>query len=231
MQVLAIIPARGGSKGLKQKNIREVLSKPLIAYSIEAAQKSSLVQRVIVSTDSLEIKTVAEKFGADVPFLRPEDLSGDHVPCNPVLKHALIESEKIFNQKFDIVLYLQPTDIFRKLWMIEKCIQTLIDEPQYDSAFMAYTSHKNFWQVVNHQATRLTPMSELGRQNKPPIYREDTGLACASRRELILQGRRIGDHPKIIPHDSELSSIDIHTEEDLFHAEMALKIPGVSINN
>ena len=113
-RILAIIPARGGSKGVPRKNIRPVAGKPLIAYTIETALAcQDLFHRVIVSTDDDEISTIARQYGAEVPFRRPDDLSGDKVPMIPVLQHAVREIEALDSVNIDWVFLLQPTNPFR----------------------------------------------------------------------------------------------------------------------
>src|SRR5690349_4824520 len=114
-KVLAIIPARGGSKGGPRKNIREVQGKPLIAYTIEAAVAASeYLAHIIVSTDDKETAEIARSYGAEVPFMRPEELSGDKVPTLPVLQHAVKFMEDKYSITYDWVLLLQPTAPFRE---------------------------------------------------------------------------------------------------------------------
>src|SRR5687768_16660736 len=106
--VVAVIPARGGSKGLPRKNVLPLAGKPLIAYSVEAAVLSPLVSRVIVSTDDEEIAAAAREAGAETPFLRPPELSLDSTPTEPVLRHAIEWLEREEGYRTDIVLFLQP---------------------------------------------------------------------------------------------------------------------------
>ena len=113
-KVLAVIPARGGSKGVPRKNIRMVGGKPLIAYTIDAALAvKNRLHRLIVSTDDAEIAGVAQDYGAEAPFMRPADLGGDRVPMAPVLKHAIQAIEEMDGIQLDWVLLLQPTCPFR----------------------------------------------------------------------------------------------------------------------
>lgn len=223
--IVAIIPARLGSKGLKNKNIRKLNGKELIYYAIKDAQKSKFIDKVIVSTDSLKIKKIAEKYGASVPFLRSKKLSGDNVPSNPVLKDALINLEKIYQKKIDIIVYLQTTEIFRESWMIDKCIKKIYKTKSYDCAFMAYKNHKNYWIKVNNgKPYRIIKKKyDSVRQKKSPIYREDTGLVCATKRKNILKGQRIGGKIAIIPHEYDLGSIDIHNSKQFKLAEKIKK--------
>lgn len=113
-RTLAVIPARGGSKGVPRKNLREVAGKPLIAYTIETALSAGpLFHRVVVSTDDKEIAEVSRRLGADVPFLRPPELSGDSVPMAPVLRDAVLRVEEAEGVRFRWVCLLQPTSPFR----------------------------------------------------------------------------------------------------------------------
>ena len=120
-RVLAVIPARGGSKGVPRKNIRLVCGKPLIAYTIETALAARhLFHRVIVSTEDEEIAAISRQYGAEVPFLRPAELAGDQVPTVPVLQHTVrfVESEE--NIVMDWVCLLQPTEPFRTVEDLEQ---------------------------------------------------------------------------------------------------------------
>ncbi len=229
--VVAIIPARGGSKGLPGKNVRPLAGKPLIAYSVEAAKRSKLVDRVIVTTDDAEIARVAKAHGAEAPFLRPPELAQDLTPTEPVLQHA-VEWLETDGYRVDIVLFLQPTDIFRKQAMIDGVIQALLDDPAVDSAFVAYPTHKNFWRKNGKGFTRLAAdLSHGPRQTREPLYREDTGLACATRASVIKQGKRIGEHVVILPNKDDASAIDIHTEFDFWLAERVLAEKQRTIND
>jgi CMP-N,N'-diacetyllegionaminic acid synthase len=230
--VVAIIAARGGSKGLPGKNIRPLAGKPLIAYSVEAAKASPYVDRVIVTTDSPEIAEVARKFGAEVPFMRPPELAQDLTPTEPVLAHAVEWLEREEGYRVDIVVFLQPTDIFRKRTMIDETVKCLLDDPAVESAFVAYKTHKNFWRKKDGQWVRMAPDLAYGpRQKKEPVYREDTGLACATRASLIKAGKRLGDRVEIIANDDDASSIDIHTEFDFWLADKVLSEGRRTVND
>jgi CMP-N-acetylneuraminic acid synthetase len=230
--VVAIIAARGGSKGLPGKNVRPLAGKPLIAYSVEAAKASPYVDRVIVTTDSPEIAEVARKFGAEVPFMRPAELAQDLTPTEPVLAHAVEWLEREEGYRVDIVVFLQPTDIFRKRTMIDETVKRLLDDPTLESAFVAYKTHKNFWRKKDGKFVRMAPDLAYGpRQNKEPVYREDTGLACATRASLIKAGKRLGERVDIIENDDDASSIDIHTEFDFWLADKVLSEGRRTVND
>ncbi|MBI5211975.1 MAG: acylneuraminate cytidylyltransferase family protein [Nitrospirae bacterium] len=230
--IVAIIPARGGSKGLPGKHLKPLLGKPLIAYTIDAAKQCALIDRVIVTTDDERIAEVAKKYGAEVPFIRDAELAGDYVPIEPVLKHAVEWLENNENYKTDIVVYLQSTDVFRKKRMIEEVITRLLERDDLDSAFVAYTTHKNFWRKTDGKYVRLAPDINYGpRQKKEPLYREDTGLACATRASVVKEGKRLGANVDIIPNYDDASSVDIHEEFDLWLAEKILSEGRRTIND
>ena len=230
--VVAVIPARGGSKGLPGKNVRLLAGRPLIAYSIEAAKSSPYVNRVLVSTDDPEIAEVSRRWGAEVPFLRPAQLAQDLTPTEPVLSHAVEWLEKNEGYRVDIVLFLQPTDIFRKRALVDGVIEKLLADPSVDSAFVAYPTHKNFWRKNDEGYERLVPDLGYGpRQTREHLDREDTGLACATRASWIRQGRRLGKKVCIVPNPDEASFIDVHTEFDFWLAEKVLTEGGRTVND
>jgi CMP-N-acetylneuraminic acid synthetase len=225
--VVAIIPARGGSS-LKNKNILLVNGKPLIQYTIEAAKKAKLVDRIVVSTDSEDIANIAKECGAEVPFIRPKDLGDNYVPIELVFKHA-IEWLEGHEYPADIVVFLQPTNIFREDWWIDECVKRLLDDESLDTVFVAYPDKKNYWIKENDRLVRLNKSgftkegSYVPRQKRTPIYREDTGLACATRARLLKRGKRIGENVDIIENSDTKSSIDIHDKFDVWLAEKIIK--------
>ena len=229
--VVAIIPARGGSKGLPRRNLRVLAGKPLIAYSIEAAKASALVDRVIVSTDDEEIAGVAQRCGAEVPFIRPSDLATDDATTESVLQHAVEWLEHKEAYRVDIVVFLQSTDVFRKRGWIDEVVTELLADPLLDSAFVGYATHKNFWKKEGNRFVHASHRDYGPRQKKQPIYREDTGLACATRSRLVKDGLRIGEHVKIIETQDFCTSIDIHDEFDLWLAEHVITKWGTEPNS
>src|SRR5262249_36192083 len=124
MRILGLIPARGGSKGVPRKNIKLLCGRPLLAYTVEAALSSSFLSRVILSTEDEEIARVAQRFGVEVPFLRPQDLARDETPMLPVAQHALRFLEER-DERFDALCLLQPTNPLRSAEDIDACIQLL----------------------------------------------------------------------------------------------------------
>jgi len=229
---VAIIPARGGSKGILNKNLRPIAGKPLISYSVEAAKNCPLIDRVIVTTDSEEIAEAAIKYGAEVPFLRPLNLAQDDTPTEPVLKHAVDWLEEHEGYFCDIVVFLQPTDIFRKKYMLMEVISRLVNNDQLDSVFIGYPTHKNYWRKINGKFVKLAHDIQYGpRQTREHLYREETGLACATRVHFIKNGRRLGDSVDIVENSSETASVDIHDMYDLWLAEKIILEGKATIND
>jgi len=146
-KILAIIPARGGSKGLEKKNIKPLNGKPLITWTIEKAQNSKLIDTIIVSTDCKEIADVARKSLVEVPFLRPSKLAQDSSPTYEAVLHVVSELEKndLF---FDYLILLEPTSPMRKKNDIDEAIKKLIDNENMDSLISVGEVHTEHPQVV-----------------------------------------------------------------------------------
>ena len=216
--VIAVICARGGSKGLKRKNLRVINNETLIGRAVSHAKKSKLIDHIVVSTDDEEIADSAAQAGAEVPFIRPGHLSQDLTTTEETLRHAILETESIKSVKYDIAVFLTPTDIFRDPSWIDQSIQKLQENSDLESVFVGYKTHKNYWERQEDGSwKRLRDWMAIysSRQIRRSIVREDTGLACASRAELWRQGRRIGDKVEIIETDDPFTAIDIHHLEDL----------------
>ncbi len=226
LKTICIIPARGGSKGLPGKNIKIFNGKPLIAWPILAATQCEKIDQILVTTDCKEIAEKAEFFGATVPSLRPSNLAQDDSTTEATLKYALNEFENLNNQRYDLCVFLTCTDIFRSVTWITTAIKKLENDSTLESVFAASPTHKNYWKTDNNGSLeRVLKEMEFysSRQEKKPIYREDTGLACASRASLWRDGKRIGNKVEIIINDNFETSIDIHSEFDFFLAERALE--------
>ena len=226
MKVVAFIPARGGSKGLKRKNIKLLGDLPLIAWPIKHALESKFISDVVVTTDDIEIAKVAKNHGANVPFIRPASLAEDLTTTEDTLKHAIIEYEKSFGS-IDLCVFLTCTDVFRKSEWLNEAINIMINNPSIESVFSGHKTHKNFWEKnASGNWVRLKEwMSQYSsRQIRNTVIREDTGLCCVSRSFLWREGRRIGNNIKIIENNDVLTSIDIHTKEDLLIANALLPL-------
>lgn len=230
-KVICIICARGGSKGLKNKNIQKINNLPLLAYPILQAKASKYIGTVLVTTDSKKIASIAKKYGAVVPFLRPKHLAKDLSTTEDTLKHALLTYEKITKKKFEVCVFLTTTDIFRSIGLIKKCINTLIKNPNLESVFAGSKTHKNYWEIKGNKFQRLKKWMKYykSRQIKKNIFREDTGIICASRASLWRKGKRIGEKVKIIDNPSQFSHVDIHNSSDLKLAELIIKNFNIKI--
>lgn len=220
MEVFALIPARGGSKGLPRKNILPLDGRPLLDYTIGAARAAARVSRTFVSTEDAEIASVARACGAEV-LDRPAELAGDRTTSNEVVKESCVVWEAM-GRAPDAVVYLQATDIFRRRGIIDRCVEMLLEDASCEAAFAAFPEHKNYWAMRVDQAYRLNTNPDGPRQTRTPVFREDTGIACATRFRTAKTRGRLGDMNRIVEHDEEFAFIDIHTAEDLWLAEQVI---------
>lgn len=217
--IVVVIPARGGSKGIPRKNLRLLNGKPLISYSINLAKNNKYIDEVIVSTDDLEIKSVAEKNGATV-ILRGEEISSDSITLDPVIFHAVNEAEEINKKSFDFVITIQPTSPLLKDETLTNAIETLIDN-EYDTVMSVCDDRHLAW-GKDHEG-KFIPKYEkrLNRQYLPSEFRE-TGAILAAKRCCVLENSRIGANIYLIEVDKK-ESIDIDSYEDWWIAERLLK--------
>jgi N-acylneuraminate cytidylyltransferase len=180
-EILALIPARGGSKGIPRKNIRNFAGYPLIAWSIAAAKQSSLVTRVIVSTDDEEIAAVAHEWGAETPFLRPAELAQDKTTDLPVFEHALKWLEDVEGYRPDILIQLRPTSPIRPHIMLDDAIRILLEHDDADCVRGVVPAGQNPFKMwrFNGERNPLNPLLTVDgipepynapRQILPPIY-------------------------------------------------------------
>jgi len=175
MNILLLICARGGSKGVKNKNIRILAGKPLIAYTILQALRFGKAKRIICSTDSPVIAQVAREFGAETPFIRPSELAQDASGKVEVIKHALLECERIYNEKYDLVVDLDATSPIRKMEDIRGCIETSL-KTQADVVFSVVPAHRNpYFNMVERASNGKVIFSKnagkiLRRQDAPIVY-------------------------------------------------------------
>ncbi|MHB8112491.1 MAG: acylneuraminate cytidylyltransferase family protein [Bellilinea sp.] len=228
-KVLAVIPARGGSKGVPRKNIRMVAGKPLIAYTIAAALAvKNRLHRLIVSTDDAEIAVVAQDYGAEVPFMRPADLGGDRVPMVPVLKHAIQAIEEMDGIKLDWVLLLQPTCPFRAPEDILAALE-LAAAGGCDSVIsvvQVLAHHPILMKKIEND--RLLPfmieeVEGTRRQDyNPPAYMRN-GSIYLTRRDNLMNNNSIWGNvirPYIMPEER---SVNVDSEMDMKLVEFMLQ--------
>lgn len=215
--ILVVIPARGGSKGIPRKNIRIMNDKPLIAHTIECAKSSDYVDNVIVTTDDEEIKFISEKFGAEV-IKRSGNLAEDNIPLDPVIYDATIKKEKENNQKFDFVITIQPTSPLLKTNTLNKAIEKLENN---DTVISVVDDRHLSWGYDKNKGYYPLYKERLNRQYLPETYRE-TGSIFASKRKFIKENSRLGDKIDLI-EISQDESIDIDNYQDWWVAEHLLK--------
>jgi CMP-N-acetylneuraminic acid synthetase len=227
-KILAVIPARGGSKGVPRKNIYLVAGKPLIAYTLEAALAvRHRLHRLIVSTDDAEIAKVARRYGVDVPFMRPADLAGDGVPMFPVLQHAVRTVEAMDNVHLDWVLLLQPTAPFRTPQDIESALDLAAGGgcDSVISVVQVFAVHPNLMKRIEND--RLLPFcieeqEGTRRQDyQPPAYMRNGAIYLTRRAVLMEQNSIWGQviRPYIMPEER---SVSIDSEMDMKLAELML---------
>lgn len=227
--VIGFIFARGGSKGVPRKNVRPLAGKPLIAYAIETAFASSLIDRVVVSTDNVEIAKVARRYRAEVPFIRPAALAQDDSPEWLAWQHAIrmIEMEQD-ERKMDIFVCIPPTSPLRSVEDVDACIQILQDSDA-DIVITVTPARRSphFNMVVmdeNCSVQLVIPPEEriYHRQTAPEVY-DMTTVAYAARPEFILNSSSAFDgnvKALIVPEER---SLDIDTELDFLVAEFLME--------
>ena len=194
LEVLAVIPARGGSKGLKRKNLRVLQGRPLVAHSIDSAKDSALINRIVVSTDDKEIANVAREYGAET-IDRPSRISGDESSSEDALIHSLEMLRKTDDYTPDLVVFLQPTSPFRRHDDIDNAISLLI-EAGADSAFSSYIGHfEGRWRMDSTetlQPTNYDPRKRPRRQDYPPEFIENGSIYVFRPEVLYGSGSRLG---------------------------------------
>jgi len=216
IRVVGVIPARGGSKSIPRKNLKEVAGKPLIAHTIIAAMKTKLVSRVIVSTDDEEIARVSRDFGVDVPILRPRELAKDDSPTILSVQHMVRHLEE-HGESYDVVVTLQPTSPLRSSEDIDGAIK-MLGETKADSVISVTEVKQNPWLMFKVEDGRLKPFfgeeKRIRRQDLPRVYALN-GAIYATRRKPLMEGNSLyGSDPRayIMPEER---SIDIDSLLDL----------------
>jgi len=230
MKILAIIPARGGSKSIPLKNIKKFCGKPLLAWSILAALKSG-VCRVIVSTDNKQMAQIAKRYGAEVPFIRPAELATDTTPAEPVLFHAINYLKEKENYHPDAVILLQPTSPLRQPWHIQEAVM-MFKNKRADSVVSvceAIANQNPHWMLKknNGKVTLFTGESikkiKSRRQLLPVCYYRND-IVYVFKPENLKQNppNLYGDKIELYTMDQRYDS-DINTVDDWLGAEIKFK--------
>lgn len=223
-KILALIPARGGSKGIKDKNIISLAGKPLIAYSIEAAKKSKYIDSIVVTTDSEKIAEVAKRYGARVPFLRPAELATDTSKTIDAVLHA-IKTLKTMRKEYDVLVLLQPTQPLRTNNDIDEALEVyyknkeegLVSVSFVDDSPLLIRSISNEGKLLN----LLSQNSTCRRQDMPEYYKVN-GCIYINKIDEINENTSFNDNkvPFIMRKEH---SVDIDELSDLWMAEYYLQ--------
>ncbi|MBU0535638.1 MAG: acylneuraminate cytidylyltransferase family protein [Nanoarchaeota archaeon] len=229
-KVLGLITARGGSKAIPKKNIIELAGKPLIYWSIKAAKDSKYVDRVICSTDNDEIAEISKKYGAEVPFRRPDELAKDDSEDLPVFEHALKWLEENEGFKPDLIIHLRPTSPLRTTDHIDEAIKILADDENADSIRGVSIPEENPFKMWEIEGKYMVPlMRHKGikdahnrlRQNLPDVFWQNGAIDIARYNTIMKKHSMTGDN--IIGYNMDYKySVDIDSITSLRVAEIAL---------
>ena len=230
MNILITICARGGSKGVRNKNIRSLMGKPLIAYTIEQALKWGRASEVVVSTDSEDIADVAKKCGALVPFMRPEELAADDSPKIPSIRHAMLKCEEVYKKIYDSVVDLDPTAPIRSISDIESAYKKFIEHSP-STLFSVIKAHKNpYFNMVEldnlgkARLCKILPDGVCRRQDAPSVYSMNASIYVYRREYLANETNKYAysDDSDVYIMD-DFSGYDIDREVDFRFVEFLVK--------
>ncbi len=225
---IAIITARGGSKRLPNKNILDLAGQPLISWTIEAAKNCDLIQEVVVSTDSMEIKEIAEKYNATVPFLRPENLSNDTASSFDVVKHCIDYYKNEENREFEYLILLQPTSPLRTSEDISNAIHLLEHKNADAVVSICETDHSPLWSNTVDDNLSLDnflrdEVKNTRSQDLPSYYRINGAIYICKISEFLKQ-KTFFLNQNIFGYKMSMdSSVDIDTKLDFIVADFYLK--------
>lgn len=224
---LAIVPARSGSKRLPGKNVRELCGKPLIAWSIEAGIQSKYVDKVAISTDSQEYANIALKYGAEVPYLRPLELSQDTSTTLDVLKHMIVFYKDNLNKRFDYVALLQPTNPTRKSAHLDEAIKKLLHHQGNAIIGVCPCEHSPLWSNTLSNDERMdnfiNPNIYNIRSQDLPTYYRLNGAIYIAQTEWLMQSKSLFGKNTYAYKMTLEESVDIDNEIDFKLAEAILQ--------
>jgi CMP-N,N'-diacetyllegionaminic acid synthase len=224
---LCTIGMRGGSKGVPNKNLRELHGKPLMAYTIAQAKESGLFRHIVVSTDSEEIAESARNLGAEAWFLRPPDLATDEAPKLPVIRHAFLESESHYGQQFDVLVDLDVTSPLRLVGDITGAYKQFSDEDA-DILITASPSRRNpYFNMVENVNGRISIVKQMDklpvrRQDAPRVYDMNASIYIWKRDALLNNDTLFTENTSLFVMPEE-RSVDIDTEIDWDFVEFIME--------
>jgi CMP-N-acetylneuraminic acid synthetase len=223
--ILALIPARGGSKGVPRKNLRLLHGQPLIAHSIRTGLSCPSISEVVVTTEDEEIANVARSFGAAIPFMRPRSLASDETAMEPVIQHAITELEALRQVRVDVVVLLVPTNPFRTADDVEAGIKILLETGADSVVSLVEEDYPIAWlqTIVDGKVLpRFPDCNEVHRrQEAPKVFKRNDGFFIFTRETIMDRG--VVQGPDTRPYMMEpLCSIDIDNEWDFHLAELLI---------
>jgi len=226
MKILGTVCARGGSKGVKNKNIRDLAGKPLIAYTIEYFKKWKKTNRLICSTDSEKIAEIAKTYGAEIPYIRPSELATDDTPKLKVIQHVLKFCEQQDKTKYDVIVDLDPTAPLRKQKYLEDAFKKFM-ESDANNLYSVCKARKNpYFNMVEIDekgyAHLCKQSSVIRRQDAKTVYEMNASIYIY-KRDFLLNAKTVQSDKTIIYEMPEISSIDIDSELDFTFIEFLLK--------
>jgi CMP-N-acetylneuraminic acid synthetase len=226
MEILGLIPARGGSKAVAQKNLHPLAGRPLLWYTADAARRSRRLSHVIVSTDDPAIAEAAASMDIDVPFMRPAHLATDDAPMLPVLQHA-VGTMKRRGFPADVVVLLQPTSPLRRAEHIDAAVDLLVESGADSVVSVVEVPHQfNPVSVLTIEAGRLRPFLEgplvTRRQDKPRVFARNGPAVLAVRTPVLERGSLYGDDCRPLVMRAQ-ESVDIDEAADFDEAERMLR--------
>jgi CMP-N-acetylneuraminic acid synthetase len=230
MKILAIIAARGSSKGVKNKNIRDLAGKPLIVHTIEQLKQCGKYDQFIVSTDSLDIAAVVKEYGASVPFMRPDELAKDDTGKLDALRYALIQAEEHYGVSFDAVLDCDATAPIRTVEDIDNIVN-IFKEKKCDCVFSVTKAHRNpYFNMVEQNSdgsvrvSKALPQSIRRRQDAPAVYDMNASMYVYSSGFLLDEKNNMPYSKKTFVYEMpDINRFDIDNEFDFKLIEFLVK--------
>lgn len=226
MKILGTICARGGSKGVKDKNIRELAGKPLIAYTIECFKKWKKADRIVCSTDSEKIANIARQSGAEIPCMRSKELATDNAPKLQVIQHIVKFCEEQDNTKYDIIVDLDPTAPLRKQKFIDESLKKFL-ESGANNLYSVCKARKNpYFNMVELDESGYAHLCKksnfVRRQDATAVYEMNASIYIYNR-DFLLKTNTLHSDKTIVYEMPDIASVDIDSELDFLFVEFLLK--------
>lgn len=237
MKILVTICARAGSKRVKNKNIRKLAGKTLIKYAIDLSKVWGKADRIVCSTDSKKIADIAEQNGIEVPFIRPKELSSDTAGKVDVIRHSFLQCEKIYNEKYDLIVDLDVSSPIKTKKDLDNCLK-IFKEKEPDILFSVTKAHRNpYFNMVEinpqgyAELSKKTEKTVLRNQDTPNVYDMNASIYFYNRSFLLdpTKNHPLSTNKAMIYEMNEISGIDIDTEMDFRYMEFLIKNKIVSL--